>query len=320
MHCQHPSVRSGVGNEQDHDIDATVPPLEGASPIHGLRIPDARLGLDADPDVVDPDQSVPRPLVARNRQRHLRGHGHAWRQPPAEPLEQCELPRVQRRVTARSCPHDQPKPHGGTATAQLIDGQVREGSSFDPPELSVRHADARRRRSKARAGGYASVTDLVAHLEAHAPGEGIRFLPLRRSPSHCSIMPGGASRSLSPHWNVWRSIRSDQGPVPARARVDWIVRRPSSRRNRTDRRCDSPRFARWNAGRSAGARNTPATAAPASGRGPWPGASAAKDQNSVTPVKVQPSMRRAGTTAAPRKPRTVLRSTETALTPASASR
>jgi len=43
-------------------------------------------------------------------------------------------------------------------------------------------------------------------------------------------------------------------------------------------------------------------------------------QNSVTPVKVQPSMRRAGTTAAPRKPLIVLRELLTALTPASASR
>ena len=46
----------------------------------------------------------------------------------------------------------------------------------------------------------------------------------------------------------------------------------------------------------------------------------ARVQNSVTPVKVQPSMRSAGTTAAPRKPRMVFRELLTALTPARASR
>lgn len=139
MQGQHPPVRRGVRDEEDDELDASISAFQRASTVDGLCVTNARLRLNPDLDVTDPDEAVPRAQISRDRQRDLGADWHGSGQLAAEPFEDRELAGIKRRVAAWDSPDDQPKADGRTCSTGLIDRQRVEFSTLDATELRVGH-------------------------------------------------------------------------------------------------------------------------------------------------------------------------------------
>lgn len=143
IRIEDPAVGNGVRDDDDQDVDSAVPKLETESTFEGLQVPQPRLSLAAGSTAAQPNESVPRPAIAGDRQRHLGFPTRAGWQAAPKPLKQRELAGVANGVAVRVAPNVESQADGRRCSTCLTEAHVQERRPFEAAPLSVRHGGAR---------------------------------------------------------------------------------------------------------------------------------------------------------------------------------
>jgi hypothetical protein len=95
MDIEERAVVGGVGHEQDDELGAAIPSLQGTPPIECLDVSESRFGLDGEIATVECRHAVPCATVPDQRQRHLGPEADIAREQLPEPAEKGKLAGVQ---------------------------------------------------------------------------------------------------------------------------------------------------------------------------------------------------------------------------------
>jgi hypothetical protein len=351
-----PTVRLRVVDQEDEAIDPAVAALERQAALQGLHIAEPAFDLDRDQRLREGEQPVPGASITGDRERDLGPERDAGMDSAPKAFDQAELRGIANGIAVRVGPDDELESNRRARAAELLNREVWQGSALDSAELAVRHGDRSPGGGEAEPCVQSSFADLPPRLAAdqeRLPGRlTCPVVPCRhrRSLAHRASrrLIGAGKRRFERAGRAWRwspgvpSVGCEWWPAPGtagliagrsshrasrrrdRCPIRTLVTRIRSRAHPTDGSAGDQRASAVGerCRRALSERASPVSATdPASALtmgatrpGPSPG------QCSVPPVNVQPSIRMAGTTTPPRKPRSVRRSRATATVPASASR
>ena len=168
IRIEDPAVGNGVRDDDDQDVDSAVTKLETESTFEGLQVPQP-VSPCSGSTAAQPNESVPRPAIAGDRQRHLGFPTRAGWQAAPKPLKQRELAGVANGVPVRVAPNVESQADGRRCTTCLTEAHVQERRPFEPAPLSVRHGGARTSRRLTQPCRGSRDPQLLANpaLEAH---------------------------------------------------------------------------------------------------------------------------------------------------------
>ena len=124
-----------VGKHQDQRVDAPVPQLEREASLESLEIARSRLGFDTNPPSRAADMSVPRPKVARDRERDLRAPAKRAVEAPPEPAQDRHVGAVADRLARGICTRRQFEPDDREEPAEHRDRDARREAALNPANL-----------------------------------------------------------------------------------------------------------------------------------------------------------------------------------------
>jgi hypothetical protein len=153
------SIGDGVGNEEDHKVDATVASLQCDPPIKGLEIGQSHLGLNGN-QAVQGELSIPSACVGLVGDRHLRPPSGAGWSGSVESLEQLGVSRISNRVSIEIRSTGELETDRRARTCELSNGHVWEGGALDSTEGRLAHSDRFRRGSQTQARAPPGQPDL----------------------------------------------------------------------------------------------------------------------------------------------------------------
>src|SRR5215210_2013296 len=131
------AIAPGVRNEQDDRGDATVPPLQGELAFEGLNVIDPCFGLDGYAPSSALDHAVPRPAIARDRERDLAPEPKAGVETPRQAIEEPVLGSVADRVAGGVRPQWEVEADDGGDSHEATVRDVRGAPPLDPSDLDM---------------------------------------------------------------------------------------------------------------------------------------------------------------------------------------
>ena len=155
---------SSVGQQQDQVVDLAVAALQPELALQRLSIADARLSLDPDADVGEPQERIPRSLVTGDREGDLGAPAGPPSESRPEPFEQGQMRAVAKRVTTGIRAHAEVETHHLRGTVQVEERQVRRFAALEPTPGGGGATDRRGRSDLAETSVQPCPTHLSAHL------------------------------------------------------------------------------------------------------------------------------------------------------------
>jgi len=146
---QMPSIRGRVGHQENDDLDAAVPTLQGDPPIQGLQVEQPHLGLDADDRRVESALCIPRAQVARDWQWNFRSPRDARAELIAKALEKASVTCVPDWIAVGVRTGDEFQSDRRAGRRKLGNRDAWQARSLNPPECRLAHANRSRSRSEA---------------------------------------------------------------------------------------------------------------------------------------------------------------------------
>lgn len=168
MELQGRSVCPGLGDEEDHSIQARVALLEKRFAFDGLDVAKTRLCLDADPCTIKAGPAVERAKVARDWQWNLSCPRRPRREAGTKAREQLHVAGVANGIPGEIGPKGDVETHSGSSECKLAERYVLELVPLESSERRVVHSDSRRRGSQAESRSSTRDPDLCTDLSCGA--------------------------------------------------------------------------------------------------------------------------------------------------------